>query len=213
MEAEEGQIRSVLESLDVTPTKSPDGVYSMPDIAEAFITAQGREPFVTIKVAKESASLRSLWMDVEGKGDIECVMDPGCMVVAMSEAVALKLGISFDPRYKLHMESANGSTDFTLGLARNVAFTLEGITLRFQVHIVRSPAYDILMGRPFDVLTESTVQNYKNEDQTITIKDPTFGRILTIPTVRRGPPRFVCRHNEDKWENIEDEDFQEVSRN
>ncbi|KAJ7101247.1 hypothetical protein B0H15DRAFT_769685 [Mycena belliarum] len=57
------------------------------------------------------------------------------------------------------------------------------------VHVVRSPAYDILLGRPFDVLTESVVRNFSNENQTITICDPNTGKVATVPTVPRGPPR------------------------
>jgi len=64
-----------------------------------------------------------------------------------------------------------------------------------QVHIIWDPAYDILFGRPFNVLTESVVQNYVNEDQTITIHDPNSGQVATIPTIPRGPPHFVCRHH------------------
>jgi hypothetical protein len=65
-----------------------------------------------------------------------------------------------------------------------------------QIHVIWSPAYDILLGRPFDVLTESMVKNFANEDQTITIVDPNSRRTATIPTIPRGPPRF---HS---WERI-----------
>jgi hypothetical protein len=58
--------------------------------------------------------------------------------------------------------------------------------------VIREPAYDVLLGRPFDVLTESIVKNFANEDQTITIRDPNTGCRITIPTVPRGPPR--CRN-------------------
>ncbi|KAJ7434588.1 hypothetical protein FB451DRAFT_1012096, partial [Mycena latifolia] len=51
---------------------------------------------------------------------------------------------------------------------------------------VRAPAYDILLGRPFDKLTESRVVNSANGDQTITIRDRNTGEELTIPTVPRG---------------------------
>jgi hypothetical protein len=56
-----------------------------------------------------------------------------------------------------------------------------------QIHIIWSPAYDILLGWPFDVLTESTVKNFPNEDQTITIVDPNTKHSVTIPTLPRTP--------------------------
>jgi len=57
------------------------------------------------------------------------------------------------------------------------------VTLYLQIHVIREPAYDVLLGRPFDVLTESIVKNFANKDQTITIRDPNTGRRITIPTV------------------------------
>jgi hypothetical protein len=84
------------------------------------------------------------------------------------------------------MQSANGEVDQSLGLARNVPMTIGEITLYIQIHVICSPAYDILLGRPFDILTKSVVRNYANEDQTITIRDPNRGLLATIPTVPRG---------------------------
>jgi hypothetical protein len=84
------------------------------------------------------------------------------------------------------MQSANGTTDLSLGLARNVPFQISTITFYMQVHVIRSPAYDILLGRPFDVLTESVVRNFANEDQTITLHDPNSGQRITVPTLPRG---------------------------
>ncbi|ETW78897.1 hypothetical protein HETIRDRAFT_428667 [Heterobasidion irregulare TC 32-1] len=60
-------------------------------------------------------------------------------------------------------------------------------------------AYDILLSRPFDILTESIIKNYSNEDQTITISDPNTGQQATIPTIRRGPPR-VLHQRQDQGE-------------
>jgi hypothetical protein len=106
--------------------------------------------------------------------------------VAMSEDTCHELSLVYDPTIRLNMQSANGNTDWSLGLARNVPFTIGSITLYMQVHIIGSPAYDILLGRPFDILTESVVRNFANEDQTITITDPNTGQRYTIPTFPRG---------------------------
>ena len=83
------------------------------------------------------------------------------------------------------MQLANREVDETLGLTHNVPILIRDITLYIQFHIVRNPAYDILLGRPFDILVESIVRNYSNEDQTITIHDPNSGRIVTVPTFPR----------------------------
>jgi hypothetical protein len=121
---------------------------------------------------------------------VEAILDPGCQIVAMSEEVCIALSIAYDLNVRLNMVSANGGIDQSLGLAKNIPFKISEITVYLQVHILRQPAYDILLGRPFDVLTESVVVNYHDENQTITILDPNTGKKATVPTVRRGSYRF-----------------------
>ncbi|KAH8990059.1 hypothetical protein EDB86DRAFT_2831354 [Lactarius hatsudake] len=146
-----------------------------------------------VEVATESNALRAILPVVNGSEKVEAILDPGCQVVAMSEEVCNALAIPYDPSIRLNMISANSGVDQSLGLARNVPFHVREITLYLQVHILRSPAYDILLGRPFDILTQSVVRNYRNEDQTITILDPNTSKTATVPTVPHGSNRFAER--------------------
>jgi hypothetical protein len=169
----------------------PPGSLIIPDPYESYLTnlRPGEVPEI-LTVAKESYALRSIHMLVDNQETIESIVDPGSQIIAMSEEIAHQLGLIYDPTIRLNLQSANGEIDQSLGLARNVPCNIGGtITLYLQIHIIREPAYDILLGRPFDVLTESVVKNFANSDQTITIRDPNSGRRATIPTVPRGPAR------------------------
>jgi hypothetical protein len=137
-------------------------------------------------------------MNVNDHSNIESIVDPGSSIIAMSEDVCHELGLAYDPQIRLPMQSANGGIDETLGLAQNIPCNLGSIVLYMQFHIIRDPAYDILLGRPFDVLTESVVRHYRNEAQTITIWDPNSTRTTTIPSIacsnhRRKPVWEVFR--------------------
>ena len=112
----------------------------------------------------------------------------------MSKTICHELGIAYDPSIILQMESANGNLDRSLGLARNVPFQIGTITVYLQLHIISSPAYDVLLGRPFDVLTESVVRNFANDDQTITLHDPNTNRRVTVPTTPRSRREHKCSH-------------------
>ena len=134
-------------------------------------------------VAKESHALRSIVPIVDGTTAIECILDSGCQIVGMS------LGSTLNPKNTVLMQSANGTVDRSLGIVQDLSFHFGSLELKLQVHVIDEPAYDILLGCPFDVLTESTVRNYKNEDQTITITDPNDpSRVATMQTRPRGPP-------------------------
>lgn len=166
----------------------PPGSIILPDPIERYYRSlRGEEPDPErLVIAKESSAVRSIFAVIDSTRKKECILDPGCQIIAMADDVCHDLALVYDPTIRLNMQSANGSTDWSLGLARNVPFTIGSITLYMQVHIISSPAYDILLGRPFDILTESIVRNFANEDQTITITDPNTGKRYTIPTFPRG---------------------------
>jgi hypothetical protein len=172
------------------PQTPPPGSIIVPDPYELYLKSlpQGAVPDRLV-VAKESSALRSIHPLVDHQRHVEAILDPGSQIIAMAEDICFDLGLAYDPTIVLNMQSANGEVDQSLGLARNVPIQIGDMTLYIQIHIIRSPAYDILLGRPFDILTESVVRNFANEDQTITIFDPNSGRRATVPTSARGRPR------------------------
>jgi copper chaperone CopZ len=161
----------------------------------------------SMQVAAESNALRAVLPVVDGQDKVEAILDPGCQIVAMSEEVCNALALPYDPTIRLSMVSANGGVDQSLGLARNVPFLVGDITLYLQVHVLRAPAYDILLGRPFDVLTQSVVHNFADENQTVTILDPNTGRKATIPTIARGSYRFADRRIQKDRSAVKSQDF------
>ena len=108
----------------------------------------------------------------------------------MSEYVANLLDLTYDPTRILSMQSVNRNTNRTLGLARNVSFTIGGLTLHFQVHVIREAAYDILLGRPFDIFITSIVHTISKDQLTITIHCPNTSRVAVVPTFERGRCMF-----------------------
>lgn len=134
--------------------------------------------------------MRSIVGLVDNKEFVEAIIDPGSQITAMSEDVCHALHLPYDPTIVVNMQSANGEVDKSLGLVRNVPFCVADIVLYLQVHVIRNAAYDILLGRPFDVLTRSVVKNFSNAEQTLTIVCPNTDRVATVPTLARGRARF-----------------------
>jgi hypothetical protein len=58
---------------------------------------------------------------------------------------------------------------------------------------MEEPAYKVLLGRPFDTVTESLVQNEKNGGQHLTLTDPNTGERCVMHTHERGRPPSVMR--------------------
>jgi hypothetical protein len=167
----------------------PEGALVIPDPIETYVRSlpHGVSPDPErLVVACENSAVRSIFALVDNNRKKECILDSGCQVVTISKAVSHELSIAYDPTFRISMQSANGEVDMSLGLARNVPFKIGPVTFYMQAHVIDSNAYDVLLGRPFDVLTESVIRNFANEDQTITIHDPNTGQHVTVPTLARG---------------------------
>jgi hypothetical protein len=141
-------------------------------------------------VAKESHSLRAITPKIEGLHKVECILDSRSQIVPISEAVWQTLNQELNPHWKITMQSTNSSHDKSLGLVENLELEIGGMKLHVQAHVIRNPAYNVLLSRPFDVLTASHIKNHRDKLQTITITNPNSGKMVSIPTVPRGQPRF-----------------------
>jgi len=126
----------------------------------------------------------------------EALLDSRSQIVSMTWKVAAANKITWDPSLSIQLQSANGSLSRTCGLAKNVPFTLGDITVLLQAHIMDVAPYKILLGRPFDTITESTIVNDCEGNQTINIMCPNTGTRAAIPTYKRGllpkKPEFLA---------------------
>jgi len=105
------------------------------------------------------AHLRVVLVLVNGVTEKEALLDSGSQIVSMTRDVAAANKISWNPGLSIQLQSANGSLSRTCGLAKNVPFTLGDVTVLLQAHIMETAPYKILLGRPFDTITESTIVN------------------------------------------------------
>ncbi|KAJ7690999.1 hypothetical protein B0H17DRAFT_1134019 [Mycena rosella] len=143
----------------------------------------GEEP-KQIYVARDSVPLRVTFPYINSQGPVECVLDSGSQIVSISLAQAQMCGLVWDPNINIFMQSANGQLEKSMGLARNVPFRWGELKVYLQVHVIRGPAYKVLLGRPFDVLTKSRT-DHDAGNQLLTLTDPNTGRSWTVPTYDR----------------------------
>ena len=137
-------------------------------------------------VGNASEPLRAIYTTINQVGQEECLLDNGSMIVSMAKEVAVQLGLTWDPSIQINMESASNHVEKTLGLARNVSFSVGGLDLLLQVHILEAPPYRVLLGRPFDTHASSIIQTRPDGASELVLTDPNTKRIAIIPTYKRG---------------------------
>jgi hypothetical protein len=183
-------------------------VGDLPEIQEVFITKEvvdgmpagsmvAQDPYLQyleglsdeeepkqIYVARDSVPLRVTFPYINSQGPVECVLDSGSQIVSISLAQAQVCGLVWDPNVNIYMQSANGQLEKSMGLARNVPFRWGELKVYLQVHVIRDPAYRVLLGRPFDVLTKSRT-DHEGGNQLLTLTDPNTEKSWTVPTYDR----------------------------
>jgi len=165
----------------------------IPDPYETYLyNLPAGQSLDALTVTKGPSLLCSILPLVNNHLHVECIINPGCQVITMSRDVCHTLSLPYDSDITLNMQSANGKINKLLGLARNVPFCFGNVTIYLQVHIIHSPMYNILLRKPFDVLTQSMVCNFMNEDQTITIHNLNTGLNATVLTFMRGTQCYLC---------------------
>jgi hypothetical protein len=179
--------------------KVPVGATVISDpVAQYFESLAPGEKPRKVLVAEPSASLRYVNTVINGVREVKALVDSGSQFVSMKESVAVSLGLNWDPDKKIHMMSANGQVEAAVGTADMVPFKFGNVTFYMQVYIFEKPAYDVLIGRPWDVHTSSVVENFPDGGQKITITDPNTGKRCVIPTFEK----TEMRRNE-KQENAQ----------
>ena len=137
-------------------------------------------------VARSSEPLRAIFVNINGVGQEECLLDEGSMIISMSKEVATELGLTWDPEVRINMESASNHVEKSLGIAKNVCFRIGGLNLFLQVHILERPPYRVLLGRPFNVFTSCRTKTFTDGSTEITITDPNTKATAIVPTYQRG---------------------------
>ena len=64
-------------------------------------------------------------------------------------------------------------------------FTLGGVTVLLQVHIIEQVPYIVLIEQPFDSIIESRIINDQKGNQMVCITCPNTRAIVMIPTYKR----------------------------
>ncbi|KAI0364243.1 hypothetical protein BV20DRAFT_1108166, partial [Pilatotrama ljubarskyi] len=174
----------------------PPGVLVIGDPVDNFLKTCGPgEALPPLVTSVDSLAIRAIEGTFQDSRQepirVSCILDSGSAITTMSDGLAHTVGLAYDPKVILHMQSANGDTNPSLGLARNVPVRFGDIVVYLQFHVISSPAYDVILGRPFDVLTESVVQTFGDSTQTITLHDPNSTIITKVPTLPRRPPQFA----------------------
>jgi hypothetical protein len=136
-------------------------------------------------VAEHFTSLRCIRAVTHHGQILSCILDQGTECIVMLHSVwRMSGGILLRSDHKLTMESVNTSTNETLGVIENLPLDFGAGEMLFQVQVVPTTNFNILLGQPFFMLTSCHMEDLPNGEQDITLTDPNTGKVICIPTNR-----------------------------
>ncbi|KXN91518.1 hypothetical protein AN958_12760 [Leucoagaricus sp. SymC.cos] len=128
------------------------------------------------------AALRVIPALINKVGEEEALLDSGSQIISMFCEAVSTCKITWDPEPTINMQSANRQITKTCGLAKNVPFNFGNVTICLQVHVMEQAPYRVLLGRLFNVITESQITNSTEGYQFISITDPNTGEYTSLST-------------------------------
>jgi hypothetical protein len=136
---------------------------------------------------------------------LTCVLDQGAEVVVMPKEIWQSLSVGLCSDHRLNMESVNTLRDSTLGVIENIPLDFGRGPMFFQVQVTERANFEILLSRPFFMLTSCRTFDLPNGNQDILITDPNLHREMRIPTLpwvkncqtaMHGAPCTEATHNQ-----------------
>lgn len=160
--------------------------HSLPSILLHHHQSSPSNPII---VANHIEELRTIPLELDGQFVVNAILDEGSQIIGIRRDIWERLGLPLLKDHTILMESANVSTEMTLGLLRDLPVRIRPSTFYLQVQVFENTPYEMLLGRPFLTLTQAKTYHYRNGDSHITLVDPNTKETLTIPTMvrTRGP--------------------------
>jgi hypothetical protein len=134
-------------------------------------------------VTEHFTSLRCIRAVTHHGQILSCILVQGTECIVMLCSVWRTLGsILLRSDHKLTMESINTSTNEMLGVIENLPLDFGVGEMLFQVQVVPTTNFDVLLGQLFFTLTSCRMEDLPNSKQDITLTNPNMGKVIHIPT-------------------------------
>jgi hypothetical protein len=147
-------------------------------------------------IGMDSVPLAEIAVETEGI-DLNAVLDDGCAIIVVRRDLWEEIGnLPLFQKEGMQMETADTSTNATLGRIRDLPIKVGGIIFHLRAQVVARAPCKLLLGKPFLALAEALTHTQKDGKTTITLTNPTDPtHVITIPTMTRGRYRRIAEIN------------------
>ncbi|KAG6898807.1 hypothetical protein C0995_008307, partial [Termitomyces sp. Mi166 len=85
------------------------GAFETVDSVEAFYSHWPPKHHANLCITKDTVSLKAIMAVIDGKEEVECIVDSGPQIMSMLKEIMHQLGLVYDLTVVLNMQSANSA--------------------------------------------------------------------------------------------------------
>ena len=115
-------------------------------------------------------------------GPFEAILDSASSFIAMSRKVWEQMQGGIRDDIRLQMENANAGLSLTLGMMHNAHTTIGSINFILQIFVVKTTAFDVLLGLLFFALATAELGFQLDGTTMLKLVDPNSQQCICLPT-------------------------------
>ena len=135
--------------------------------------------------AVHSALLRAVKGLLDGKMEVECVVDNGSSIVALRKDIWEKLGTPLRSDLVMNMESSHSTVETTTGVLQDFPLQVGSSKFYLQIQVADNLPCELLLGKPFFMHTKAITMDHEDGSQELVLRNPNTGEEIMVATHER----------------------------
>ena len=142
-------------------------------------------PSLPLGVCEPDFCLPLLELDVllDSSTKVPTILDTGLQIVVIQHDIAQSLGACINYQRLIEMEGANGTTNWTVGCAKNLTMQVGGMPFKIHAYVIENASFGLLLGRPFQKATLCRFEDLPSGEVEVSVCNPAdLSQRVYLPT-------------------------------
>src|SRR3954447_5914608 len=146
---------------------------------------QSEDNLQKTQAAVHSVPLRAVQGLLDGKMEVECVVDNGSSIVALRKDIWEKLGTPLRSDLVMNMESSHSTVETTTGVLQDFPLQVGSSKFYLQIQVADNLPCELLLGKPFFMHTKAITMDHEDGSQELVLRNSNTGEEIMVATHER----------------------------
>ena len=104
---------------------------------------------------------------------VPAILDTSSQITVIRCDIAQSLGLHINNQRLIEMEGANGTTNWTVGCAKNLILQVGDVSFTAHAHVIEHASFELLLGCPFQQAAQCRFEDLPSGEVEVSMRDPT----------------------------------------